>query len=53
MKRSDLLFWSVLILFAVLAWWLISTGKLDFLAGSSIDRMWNEVENLVKPIFRR
>ena len=53
MKRSSILLWSLLILIAGSALWMISTGRLDSLSGSFIDGLWNSIENIVRPIFRR
>ena len=53
MKRTNILFWSILILFVGFAFWILSTGKLDFLSGSFVDGVWNSIENTLRPIFRR
>jgi hypothetical protein len=53
MKNSNVLLWSILILFAGFIAWMIVTGKLESFAGSFIDGVWRSIENLVHPIFHR
>ncbi len=53
MKRGDVLLWSIPILLAGFALWMISTGRLNDLSGSFIDDIWSSIENVVRPIFRR
>ncbi len=53
MKQSNFLLWSLLILFAGFVFWMIFTGKLEFLSGSFINGIWRSIENLVRPIFHR
>jgi hypothetical protein len=53
MKKSNILVWSVILLVLGFGYWLLSTGKLDFLAGSLIDEIWHSIENMLRPVFRR
>ena len=46
MKRSDILFWLVLILLAALLFWLITTGRLQFMANQVVDGIWKFVQNI-------
>jgi len=53
MKRTNILLWTIVILFVGLAFWMITTGKLDALSTMSINRFWNSLENMIRPIFHR
>ena len=53
MKKSDVFLWAIVILVIGFVFWMITSGRLDALPGSFIDRIWNSIENLVRPIFRR
>ena len=53
MKRSDALLAIIVILALALAVWVFYTGRFDALAGSFIDRAWNSIQGVLRPIFRR
>ena len=53
MKKSDVFLWAIVILVIGFVFWMITSGRLDTLSGSFIDGIWNSIENLVRPIFRR
>ena len=48
MKRTNILIWSILILLAGFALWMLASGKLDSLSGSFVDGIWNSIEDLVR-----
>ena len=53
MKKSDLLLATLVIIFLGLVLWIFSTGKFDSLAASFVDEIWNSIQRLIQPIFRR
>jgi hypothetical protein len=52
MKRSDVLLWVMLILFAGAVIWLASTGRLQGLANSFVDGFLNFYGNIVRTLRR-
>ncbi len=53
MNRNNTLLWSILILFVGLVLWMLSTGKLDSVAGLFVNGFWNSIVNMIRPIFHR
>ena len=53
MKRTNILLLAIVILFVGLAFWMITTGKLDAISTMSINRFWNSLENMIRSIFHR
>ena len=53
MKRSDVLLAILIILFLAFVIWVFYTGRFDAFAGSFIDQVWNSIQGMLRPIFRR
>ena len=53
MKKGDILLAALVIIFLGLVLWIFYTGKFNALAGSFIDEVWNSIQRLIQPIFRR
>jgi hypothetical protein len=53
MRRNDLLLVILVILFLGFVIWVFYTGRFNALAGSLIDGIWNNIQGMLRPIFRR
>ena len=53
MRKSDVLLVIVVILVLAFAFWFFSTGRFDSLVGSFFDEVWNSIQGMLRPIFRR
>ena len=52
MKRSDVLLWAMVILFAGAVIWLATTGRLQAVLNSLVDGFWNFYEGIVRTLRR-
>ena len=53
MRKSDVLLAVVVILVLAVAFWVFYTGRFDSLVGSFLDQVWNSIQGMLRPIFRR
>ena len=53
MRKSDVLLVVVVILVLALAFWVFQTGRFNSLVGSFFDQVWNSIQGMLRPIFRR
>jgi hypothetical protein len=53
MRKSDVLLVVVVILVLAFALWVFYTGRFDSLVGSFLDQVWNSIQGMLRPIFRR
>ena len=53
MRKSDVLLAVVVILVLGFAVWVFYTGRFDSLVGSFFDQVWNSIQGMLRPIFRR
>jgi hypothetical protein len=52
MRRSDVLLWALLVLFAGAVIWLASTGRLQGIVNSLVDGFWNFYANIARTLRR-
>ena len=52
MKRSDVLLWILVIIFAGALIWLASTGRLQGIVDSLVDGFWNFYANIARTLRR-
>ena len=53
MRKSDAMLFLLVILFVGVLIWLFYTGKFNSLVGPMIDQVWNSLQGILRPIFRR
>jgi H+/Cl- antiporter ClcA len=53
MRRSDFLLVVLVILFLGFVFWAFYTGRFNAVAGSLIDEIWDSIQGMLRPIFRR
>ena len=53
MKTSDALLAILIFLVLALAFWIFYTGRFDSVVGSFLNEVWNSIQGMLGPIFRR
>ncbi len=53
MRKSDAMLAVLVILFVGFVIWLFYTGRFNSLVGPMIDQVWNSIQGMLRPIFRR
>jgi hypothetical protein len=53
MKGSDALLAVLVILPLAFVFWVFYAGEFDAKAGSFIDQIWNSIQGMLRPLFRR
>ena len=53
MRKNDILLIVLIILFVGFVIWIFYTGRFNAVAGGLIDEIWNSIQGVLRPIFRR